>query len=102
MSPGPCEEGRLPAGDIGRDPGGVDVEAKRDGVDRRIRFGGKKVCGDDGRSLMFDTSFVVLEDLVVEAAWGRDCMDWPTDPSSLGCMRTEGSRPSTTARFRRG
>lgn len=50
---------------------------------------------------MFDTSFVVLEDLVVEAAWGRDCMDGPTGPSSLGCMRSEGSRLSTTARFRR-
>ena len=78
--------GRLPAGDIGRDPGGVDVEAKRDGVDRRTRFGGKEVCGDGGRSLMFDTSFVVFEDLVAEAAWGRDCMDSPTGPSSLGCM----------------
>lgn len=79
---------------MGRDPGGVDVEAKRDGVDLRIRFGGKFVCDDRGRSLMFDASCFVLEGLeAAEAAWGRDCMDWPTDPSSLGCMEIDGSGP---------
>lgn len=51
---------------MGRDPGGVDVEAKRDGVDRRIRFGGKLVCGDCGRSLMVDAGSLAFEDLVVE------------------------------------
>lgn len=87
---------------MGRDPGGVDVEAKRDGVDLRIRFGGKFVCGDSGRSLMFDANCFVLEDLeAADAAWGRDCMDWPTDPSSLACMGIAGSRPSMTARITR-
>ena len=67
-------------GDMGRDPGGVDVEANRDGVERRARFGGKVACVDDGRSLMLDASFLVLENLVLEAAKGRDCMDWSIDP----------------------
>lgn len=85
-------------GDIGRDPGGVDVAAKRDGVERRVRFGVEAACGDDGRSLIFDASFLVLENLVLEAAKGRDCMDWSTDPWSLGCIKIGGRRPSGTAR----
>lgn len=74
------EDGREPTGDMGRDPGGVDVEAKRDAVDRRDRFEGKTECGDGGRSLMLEASCFVLEDLVLDAARGRDRIDWAVDP----------------------